>query len=62
MAELKKISESDLIRINKIIDEYKSQKWALIPMLQKIQYEIGYIPTEVIDPIAKAAGKWEEKE
>ena len=56
MVEPKKIAEPDLIKINELIDEHKNQKWALIPLLQKIQDEIGYIPPEVINPIAKALG------
>jgi NADH:ubiquinone oxidoreductase subunit E len=44
----------------KLIDEsiarYRDQKWALIPLLQEIQREIGYIPPEAIGPIAKATG------
>ena len=44
----------DLVQLNKIIADYQDQKWALIPLLQKIQEEIGYIPPEAAQPIAKA--------
>ena len=44
----------DLNRVNAIIEEQKDQKWALIPLLQKIQEEFGYIPPESIVPIADA--------
>jgi len=44
----------DLKKITPIIEEYKGQKWSLIPLLQKIQEEFGYIPPEAIEPIARA--------
>ena len=44
----------DLKKITPIIEEYKEQKWSLIPLLQKIQEEFGYIPPEAIEPIARA--------
>ncbi|MBU1171163.1 MAG: NAD(P)H-dependent oxidoreductase subunit E [Proteobacteria bacterium] len=39
--------------IQTIISECKVEKWALIPLLQKIQEAIGYIPSEAIKPIAR---------
>ena len=44
----------DLKKIPPIIEEYKGQKWSLIPLLQRIQEEFGYIPPEAIEPIARA--------
>ncbi len=44
----------DLKKIAPIIEEYKRQKWSLIPLLQKVQEEFGYVPPEAIEPIAKA--------
>ncbi len=46
--------ETASTRIENIVAEYRDQKWALIPLLQKIQEELGYIPPEAIQPIAKA--------
>ncbi|MGB9700169.1 MAG: NADH-quinone oxidoreductase subunit NuoE [Thermodesulfobacteriota bacterium] len=40
--------------IQELIDEAQGQKWALIPLLQRIQDKIGYVPPETIEPIAKA--------
>jgi NADH-quinone oxidoreductase E subunit len=40
-------------KVNSIIEEYREQKWALIPLLQKIQEECGYIPPELIEQIAR---------
>ena len=37
-----------------IIDSSKDEKWALIPLLQDIQEEFGYIAPEFIEPIAEA--------
>jgi NADH-quinone oxidoreductase E subunit len=44
----------DLKKFASTLEEYKEQKWPLIPLLQKVQEEFGYIPPEAIEPIAKA--------
>jgi len=44
--------EIDLARIKDIVAEYSQQKWALIPLVQKIQNECGYIPPQSIPIIA----------
>jgi NADH:ubiquinone oxidoreductase subunit E len=46
--------EIDLDQLEKIIDEYSSQKWPLIPLVQKIQNEFGYIPPLSIPILARA--------
>lgn len=43
-------------QIEKIIAEYRGKKWALIPLVQKIQEKAGYIPPEVIPVIARQLG------
>jgi NADH-quinone oxidoreductase E subunit len=43
----------DLAKITPLIEEYRGKKWALIPLLQKVQEEYGYIPPETIGPIAE---------
>ena len=43
-------------QIEKIITEYKGKKWALIPLVQKIQEQAGYIPPEAIPVIARKLG------
>ena len=43
---------ADIARINAIVSEYSQQKWAMIPLLQKIQSEFGYIPSQSIPLIA----------
>jgi len=35
--------EADLAQINEIVAEYSQQRWALIPLVQKIQNEFGYM-------------------
>lgn len=40
--------------IRALITEYCTQEWPLIPLLQKIQEECGYIPPELIEPVADA--------
>ena len=56
MARAKKVTKADLARINAIVSEYSQQKWAMIPLLQKIQAELGYIPPQSIPPIARSLG------
>ena len=48
-----KLPEINWERFHQIIEEHQGEKWALIPLLQKIQEEFGYIPKECIEPIAK---------
>jgi NADH:ubiquinone oxidoreductase subunit E len=48
--------EADLARINALVSKYSQQKWALIPLLQKIQGEFGYIPLQSIPLIATSLG------
>ena len=56
MAKAKTTTKADLARINEIVAEYSQQKWALIPLVQKVQDEVGYIPPQSIPTIAKAVG------
>jgi len=56
MPETKKPPKVNLKRIEKIIADYRGQKWALIPLTQAIQQQAGYIPPEVIPRIASALG------
>jgi NADH-quinone oxidoreductase E subunit len=44
----------DLQKLAPILEQFKELEWALIPLLQKVQEEYGYIPPETIEPIAKA--------
>ena len=53
MAELKEAPKADLEQVDKIIADYQSQKWALIPLLHEIQGVLGYIPPEAIPRIAR---------
>ncbi len=46
--------EIDWGRLTAIIDDHKGEKWGLIPLLQEIQEECGYIPPESIEPVAEA--------
>lgn len=45
--------EACMARISDIVAECSQEKWALIPLLQKIQNEFGYIPPQSIPVIAK---------
>ena len=56
MDKAKIAAEADLAQLNEIVAEYSQQKWPLIPLVQKIQSELGYIPPQSIPIIAKAMG------
>lgn len=47
-------TQFDREKLHEIIDEYRDAKWALIPLLQDVQEEFGFIPPESIEPIADA--------
>ncbi len=46
--------EIDQAQLQAIIDRHRGERWALIPLLQEIQEELGYIPPPAVEPIAKA--------
>jgi NADH:ubiquinone oxidoreductase subunit E len=54
MKDMKEQKTPDMTRIHEIIAQHKDQKWPLIPVLQGIQAEYGYIPPESIETIAQA--------
>jgi len=56
MVEQKSITETDLARIEAIIAEYQNQRWALLPLLERIQQEFGFIPPGSISLIAESLG------
>jgi len=56
MDKVKTAAEVDLTRANEIVAEYRQDKWALIPLVQRIQNEFGYIPPQSIPIIASAVG------
>ena len=47
-------TQFDRDKLDEIIDAYRERKWALIPLLQEIQEEFGFIPPESIEPVAEA--------
>ena len=49
-----KPSEIDWNELAAIIEKHGNKKWGLIPLLQKIQDTVGYIPPQSIEPIAQA--------
>ena len=49
-----KLPEIDWDKLNTIINAHKGEKWGLIPLLQEIQENFGYIPPDSIDPVSKA--------
>jgi len=48
------LSSAEMDRVQKIILDYQNQRWGLIPLLQKVQEELGYIPADTLEPIADA--------
>ena len=49
-------SQDQLERVDKVINEWKSQRGALIPVLQRTQDIIGYLPLEIQQRIADGLG------
>ena len=49
-----KNTKCDLTLVDQIIEHYRARKWPLIPILQEIQNEFGFIPPETIESIARA--------
>ncbi|MBA7687685.1 hypothetical protein ES703_96149 [subsurface metagenome] len=39
-------------RLSPILTPYRGQRGALIPLLQKVQEELGYLPEEAVSEIA----------
>ena len=56
MAKLKRATKADLKRVDRIIADYREDRWGLIPLLHEIQGVLGYIPSEAIPRIAKGIG------
>lgn len=50
------ISTLDLAPLYRILDAYGSQKGAVIPILQRVQEEYGYLPREVLAEISRRTG------
>ena len=48
--------ELDTAKLFEIIELYRGRKWGLIPLLQAVQEEFGYVPPQGIEPIAGAMG------
>jgi len=53
MTETKKITKTELKKVDDIIAEHKDEEWGLIPCLQDIQDVLGYIPPPIIKRIAE---------
>ncbi len=51
-----KAPEVDMGQVKSIIDECCQDKWPVIPLVERLQNEIGYIPPQSIPIIAKAVG------
>jgi len=56
MSEKVQAPEIDFDRLNQVISKFEGQKWSLIPLLQEVQQEFGYIPPEAIQSIADGVG------
>ena len=56
MVKTKKTPKVNLKQIDKIIAGYQGQQRALIPLVQEIQQQVGYIPPEAVSRIATALG------
>jgi NADH-quinone oxidoreductase subunit E len=50
------MQELDLAPLERVLDEFKGHKGAVIPILQRAQEIYGYLPREVLAAISKKAG------
>ncbi len=48
-------------RLNAILEPYRGKKDSLIPILQKVQKELGYLPEEAMLEIARVTGVAESR-
>lgn len=48
-----KPKENVVSQVNRILESYKGEKADLIPVLQEVQQELGYLPEEGLKQIAK---------
>ena len=53
MDKIAETAKPDMKQVDEILSRYQDQKWPLIPLLQEVQDELGYIPPEAIVPIAR---------
>lgn len=44
----------NLSELEPILEAFKGEQWALIPLLQQVQEKYGYIPAETLEPIARS--------
>ncbi len=48
------MSPEGMAKVQGVVSRFQGQKWGLIPLLQRVQEEFGYIPREAVEPIAEA--------
>lgn len=53
---MEKIKKADLKKVEKIVSKYEGENGSLIPALQEIQRELGYIPQEGLRFISEKTG------
>lgn len=51
-----KAHEVNLDNLEPILKKFANKKWALIPLLQEVQEQFGYIPPITMEPIARTLG------
>ena len=56
MNELQKSEDANLALVDQVVAKHRGERWALIPLLQEVQEQIGYIPPQAIEPIAAGLG------
>ena len=52
----KKSIDAELAEVDRIVAGHRGKQWALIPLLQDVQEQLGYIPPHAIKPIAEGLG------
>lgn len=50
------VKKPDLKILDRIVADYRGQRWPLIPLLHEIQQAFGYIPPETVPTVARSLG------
>lgn len=56
MSDGEETTRGDLARVEQVVASLREERWPLIPVLQRVQEELGYIPPDVVRTIAAGLG------
>ena len=57
MSKIENVAEKiEIQELDPILAEFAGKRWPLIPLLQRVQNKFGFIPPEMVTPIARGLG------